>query len=295
MWLELCILTDAVHAEALSDALLERGAISVSIEDAAAGTEREKPQFGEPGSAPFAGWEASRLVALFGAEVPLQDIVVASAAAAGLASTPAYSVAEIAEQDWIRISRDQFQPIRISDALWIVPSWCAPPDPDAINLIVDPGLAFGTGSHATTRLCLQWLSETVRGGESVLDYGCGSGILAIAAARFGAEDVVGVDIDSQALDAAADNAARNAVAVRLLPVSAKIEKRFDVVVANILTNPLCALAPLLVAHLSATGRMALSGILETQVDQVVRAYRPFLSLQVRAMQEGWVLLEGSRA
>ena len=295
MWLELSLLADAAHAEALSDALLKAGALSVSIEDAAAGTEREQAQFGEPGSAPFAAWEASRLVALFDADAPIPDLVIASAAAAGLAQPPAYSVSEVAEQDWVRLAREQFQPIRISDRLWIVPSWHDLPDPAAINIIVDPGLAFGTGSHPTTRLCLEWLGEAVRGGASVLDYGCGSGILAIAAAKLGAGEVVGLDIDGQALEAAGANAARNDVAMQLLPASARIEKEFDVVVANILTNPLCALAPLLSGRLNAGGRLALCGILETQVEQVTRAFAPFVPLQVSAALDGWVLLEGRRA
>jgi ribosomal protein L11 methyltransferase len=185
MWLSVAIATDAGHAEALSDALLALGALSVGVEDADAGTERETPQFGEPGSTPGPLWAHSRVIALFDKDADIPLIAAAAAGEAGLSATPPYDVAEVAEQDWVRLTQSQFQPIRVNARLWIVPSWHEAPDPDAVNLVLDPGLAFGTGSHPTTRLCLEWLCAHLPPGASVLDYGCGSGILAIAAAKLG--------------------------------------------------------------------------------------------------------------
>ncbi len=294
MWLSLALATDAAHAEALSDALLALGALSVGVEDADAGTERETPQFGEPGGAPAPLWAHSRVVALFAPDADLPAIAAASAAAAGLTDTPPFEVTAVAEQDWVRLTQSQFEPIRINDRLWIVPSWHAAPDPAAINLELDPGLAFGTGSHPTTHLCLDWLCGHMHAGASVLDYGCGSGILAIAAAKLGAGHVAGVDIDENALVSAADNAKRNGVTIQLLHSNQPLDASFDIVVANILTNPLCVLAPLLAARTRAGGRIALSGILAPQADQVAAVYRPFFELDVRAEREGWVLLEGMR-
>jgi ribosomal protein L11 methyltransferase len=207
---------------------------------------------------------------------------------------PPIDLEEIPEQDWVRLTQAQFEPIRINERLWIVPSWHTPPDPSAINLELDPGLAFGTGSHPTTRLCLEWLCANTPAGGSLLDYGCGSGILAIAAAKLGAAEVVGVDIDPKALEAAADNAARNQVALRLQHTAQALPQQFDVVVANILTNPLCVLAPALCAHLGSGARIALSGVLAPQAEQVIAAYAPWVQLAVGGSQEGWVRLEGRR-
>ena len=195
----------------------------------------------------------------------------------------------------MRLTQSQFDPIRINDRLWIVPSWHTAPDPTAINLELDPGLAFGTGSHPTTRLCLEWLCDKVGHGNTVLDYGCGSGILALAAARLGAGDVLGVDIDDRALEAAADNAARNGVALRLAHSNAPLTEPFDIVVANILTNPLCLMAPLLAARVRPGGRLALSGVLQAQAEQVIGAYAPHIALTVGAALDGWIRLEGEKA
>lgn len=292
MWVSVAIETSAVQAEALSDALLAAGAISASVEDAQAGTELETPQFGEPGSPTTPIWEVSRVVALFEPAADLQVRIAAAIGEVGLAADTALAFEEVAEQDWVRLTQSQFDPIRISDRLWIVPSWHAAPDPQAINLELDPGLAFGTGSHPTTRLCLEWLEANITTGVSVLDYGCGSGILAIAAKKLGAGETAGIDIDPAALTAAADNAARNAVSLRLAHSGEALDERFDRVVANILTNPLMLLAPLLTSRLKAGGRIALSGVLETQADQVIAAYAPFLPLHVGATHEGWARLEG---
>lgn len=292
MWLQAALVTDAAHAEALSDALMAAGAISASVEDAQAGTELETPQFGEPGSPTTPIWELSRVVALFEPAADLRERIVAAVRDARIAELPEISFEEVAEQDWVRLTQSQFDPIRISDRLWIVPSWHVAPDPTAINLELDPGLAFGTGSHPTTRLCLEWLEAHIEPGCSVLDYGCGSGILGIAALKLDAGDVLGVDIDPAALTAAADNAARNRVSMRLAPSSAPLDETFDRVVANILTNPLMLLAPLLASRLKPGGRLALSGVLESQAPQVIAAYTPYLSLSVGATHEGWVRLEG---
>src|SRR5690554_4201297 len=201
MWISVTVQAEAERAEALSDALMEAGALSVGIEDADAGTEAEKPQFGEPGHHPTRLWDHSRVVALFDAEANLAVALAQAASAAGFAAVPPFTVTEVAEQNWVQLTQSQFEPIHITDRLWIVPSWHEAPDPNAINIELDPGMAFGTGSHPTTRLCLQWLCDAVRPGDRVLDYGCGSGILGIAAARLGAGDVLGVDIDEKAVEA----------------------------------------------------------------------------------------------
>ncbi len=294
MWVSVALETDAAHAEALSDALMAAGAISASVEDALAGTELETPQFGEPGSPTTPLWEKSRVVALFEPAADLRERIAAALHEARLAVPADIAFAEVAEQDWVRLTQSQFDPIRISDRLWIVPSWHVAPDPTAINLELDPGLAFGTGSHPTTKLCLEWLEANVSPGVSVLDYGCGSGILGIAALKLGAGEVLGVDIDPAALTAAADNAARNGASMRLAPSSAPLVETFDRVVANILTNPLMLLAPLLTARLKPGGRLALSGVLESQAGQVIAAYAPHIALGVGAVHEGWVRLEGLR-
>lgn len=292
MWVNVTLDTDADHAEALSEALIAAGALSVSVEDALAGTDEETPQFGEPGSPTTPLWSESRVVALFEPAENLIGRIAAAAQAAGIDDLPEIALDEVAEQDWVRLTQSQFDPIRINERLWIVPSWHTAPDPAAINLVLDPGLAFGTGSHPTTFLCLQWLSETVRGNETVLDYGCGSGILAIAAAKLGAGSVLGVDIDDNALIAARDNASTNQVALQLRHSRGALDEQFDIVVANILTNPLCVLAPLLAHRVAPGGRLALSGVLETQAQQVIDAYAPFIALRIGATHEGWVRLEG---
>ena len=181
-WKNVSFLTDVSHAEPLCDALLEAGALSASIEDADAGTPDEQPQFGEPGSVNSPGWQRSRIVALLEPDADVAALLATARAAIGLTEVPAFTVEEVAEQNWVQLTQSQFDPIRVSERLWIVPSWHESPDPAAINLILDPGMAFGTGSHPTTRLCLEWLERNVSAGCTVLDYGCGSGILAIAAA-----------------------------------------------------------------------------------------------------------------
>jgi len=294
-WLSITIETDCGHAEALADALLDAGALSASIEDADAGTANETPQFGEPGSLTTPGWERSRVIALVDSDVDVDELVTACAPIAGLPDIPAYTQDVVAEQNWVQLTQSQFDPIRVSGRLWIVPTWHQAPDPDAINLVLDPGMAFGTGSHPTTRLCLEWLERTVTPGVSMLDYGCGSGILAIAAAKLGASEVLGVDIDLQAVSAARSNAEANAVSARFDDSAKAIKGQFSIVVANILSNPLKALAPAICGHVRPGGQLALSGILAEQTDDLIASYAPYLALRVADTRDGWVCLAGIKA
>jgi len=293
-WQSVSFLTDASHAEPLCDALLEAGALSASIEDADAGTPDEQPQFGEPGSVNSPGWTHSRVVTLLEPDADAAALLGAAAAAIGLSETPVFTVDQVAEQNWVQLTQSQFDPIRVSERLWIVPSWHESPDPSAVNLILDPGMAFGTGSHPTTRLCLEWLERNVSEGCTVLDYGCGSGILAIAAARLGAGRVAGVDIDPLAVDAARANAERNGVSALFADSAEPVAGEYDVVVANILSNPLRVLAPAICAHVRSGGRLALSGILREQAEEIIGIYAQWLPLQVADVREDWVCLAGSK-
>ncbi|HWZ70664.1 MAG TPA: 50S ribosomal protein L11 methyltransferase [Casimicrobiaceae bacterium] len=286
---------NAADAERWADALLDAGALAVDTADPHAGTDREIARYGEPNVTPSAVdlWPVCRLSALFAQDADVGNALARVSVALG-ATVPAHAIAAIADDDWVRQTQQQFQPICVAPNLWIVPSWCEPVDAKAINLRLDPGLAFGTGSHPTTRMCLRWLALHVSGGETVLDYGCGSGILAIAAAKLGARAVDGIDVDTQAITASRDNAKRNDVAARFdLPEAFKAT-RYDVVVANILANPLQLLAPLLASHVRAGGHVVLSGILEPQAAAVAAAYERWFTIDVWNIEEGWVALAGSR-
>ncbi|MBS1187285.1 MAG: ribosomal protein methyltransferase [Burkholderiaceae bacterium] len=296
-WNEIVIEVERDYAEALSDAFMDAGAVSVSVEDADEGTAAEKPIFGEPGMVvEAAAWERSRLVALIPAEVAPKTVMAEVAAACGLEALPDYIVREVAEQDWVRLTQSQFEPIHIGQNIWVVPSWHDAPDPNGLILELDPGLAFGTGSHPTTRLCMEWLEAHAPAGKTVLDYGCGSGILALVASKLGAFEVTGVDIDPQAILAARENAARNHCQVAFhLPdeFAAQAEGRtFDVVVANILSSPLKLLAPMLASRVAPGGSLILSGILERQADEVAEAYAHWIGMKVWKAQDGWVALYG---
>ena len=293
-WQSLKIEAPQDSADALSDALLELGALSVGLEDAHAGTADEQAIFGEPGEPPAGVWQNSVVSALFAPDADIAAIVAEAARTAQLQQTPAYLVEALAEQDWVRLTQSQFDPIQISPRLWVVPTWHSAPDPAAINIVLDPGLAFGTGSHPTTRLCLQWLDRNIKGGELVLDYGCGSGILAVAAAKLGAGRVIGVDIDPQAIPASTANARQNAVAAEFYLPDAAPAVEADVVVANILTNPLRVLAPLLAAATRAGGHLVVSGILLEQSTAIVEAYRPWFDLEEFGREDGWVCLTGAK-
>lgn len=293
-WQSLRIRVDSKTAEPLSDALMELGALSVALEDADAGTRDETPLFGEPDHPTAELWPHSIAVVLLEADSDAATMLAAAADAAGVAVPTQYTLETVAEQDWVRLTQSQFDPIPISPRLWIVPTWHTAPDAAAINLKLDPGLAFGTGSHPTTRLCLRWLDEHIRGGETLLDYGCGSGILAIAAVKLGATQVDGVDIDAQAVTASNDNAVLNAVHARFCLPAELAAGSYDVVVANILTNPLKGMAPLLAGRTRTGGRLVLSGILAEQADDVMAVYREWFNFDAPQIDEGWVRLAGTR-
>jgi len=284
---------EASDADAWSDALLAAGALSVDAADPRAGTADETAIFDERADRLPQWWPVSRLTALVAADGNVETIVGAAAALAGRAA-PVFETFAVAERDWVRATQAQFAPIRIDDALWIVPTWCTPPRPGAINVTLDPGLAFGTGTHPTTRLALAWLHTRVTRGVSVLDYGCGSGILAIAAAKLGAGRVLGTDIDPQAIKASTDNARVNAVTATFRSADRLPMETFDIVVSNILANPLRLLAPALAARTAEEGRIALTGILAAQADDVRAAYARWFDIRVWQDADDWVLLEGTR-
>ena len=283
----------ASSAERWADALLAAGALSVDIADARADTPTESPRYGEPGETALAPWPVSRLCALFDATVDA-EAALASAAAWLDEPPPAHGLAAIADADWVRKTQAQFGPLRVTDRLWIVPSWREPVDAGAVNVRLDPGLAFGTGSHATTLLCLRWLAQNVAQHASVLDYGCGSGILAITAAKLGAGKVAGVDVDPQAIAASRANAVANGVSVKFGLPDELPAQAFDVVVANILANPLELLAPLLAQRVRTGGHLVLSGILEAQAGRIAAVYARWFNIAPWGSGEGWVALAGAR-
>lgn len=286
-------------AEALSDALMDAGALSVAIEDAHAGTDSEEEIFGEPDMPQQKLWQQSVLVALFDANSDAEQMISSSVQALNM---PIGEVGEVileqvAEQDWVRLTQSQFDPIQISERLWITPTWHETPDESAINLRLDPGLAFGTGSHPTTHLCLQWLDKNIHENQSVsvLDYGCGSGILAIAALKLGASQAVGVDIDPQAIQASQDNAEQNQVdAIFYLPNELPEQQTFDVVVANILANPLRLLGEMLASRTKVGGRIVLSGILAEQIDEMSELYSQWFDLVPTITLDGWACISGTK-
>lgn len=272
-WIGVSLQLDAAAAEAFSEALLEAGAHSVSLEDL------DAPQ--------------PTLQAVLSHDADPALLVRRAAALLGLATVPRFSACRIADEDWVRKTQAQFTPIEIGERLWVGPSWHQPPG-HRVAVQLDPGLAFGTGTHPTTRLVLAFLEHAVRGGERVLDYGCGSGILAIAAAKLGAASVDAVDVDPQAVETAAANALANGVALRVSLPDALEPTSYDIVVSNILAQPLILLAPLLAARTARRGRLALSGILASQAGEVVAAYAPSFEVRISSVQDGWALLEGLR-
>ena len=280
-WLSITLELDPAQAEMLSEALLEAGAESVSLESTS-----NDPATLEPGA-------RMRVVALTKATAEPAALVAAAAAAAAIAP-PVFTVARVAEEDWVRRSQAQFGPIRIAERLWIVPSWHVPPDPAAIVVRLDPGLAFGTGSHVSTRLVLQNLESAMHTGERVLDYGCGSGILAIVAGKLGAGEITATDIDPQALETTAANANDNGVVLNVVAPESLPPGTFDLVLANILAGPLIELEPLLAARTRSGGRIVLSGILDSQAAEVVAAYARDFDAGIITTAEGWALVGGER-
>lgn len=289
-WLAVILEVEAAAAEQLGDALLQAGALAVDVADATAGTSHERPLFAETGAA--AAWVHNRVTALFAAEGDLSTAVPAALHGAGLRPSMPYRVERVDDRDWVRASQNQFTPIRISPRLWIVPSWHRPPDPRAINIVLDPGLAFGTGTHPSTRLCLRWLEGHVQGEHTVVDFGCGSGILAIAALKLGAARAWGIDIDPQALLAARRNAMQNRVQAQFVDAADASAEPAQLVVANILANPLIVLAPLLAKLTVSGGRIALSGILAEQAEEVRAAYLNWFAMDDTEHEDGWTMLSG---
>lgn len=295
-WLSLKIEAKDNTADAISDALMELGALSAIIEDANAETPDEQAIFGEPGDPPPGIWQQNIVSALFSDDVVVTEIMQALSQVTNLHELN-YSTELIAEQDWVRVTQSQFDPIRIREDLWIVPSWHSAPNPAALNIKLDPGLAFGTGSHPTTHLCLAWLANNVKPGNFVLDYGCGSGILAVAAKKLGAGKVVGVDIDSQAIQASHYNAEQNMVEADFYMANNPANSPnlpADIVVANILSSALSVLAPLLAAACRRDGKIALSGILREQTEQLTHIYSAWFQMDSPIFMDNWVLLTGTR-
>ncbi|MBW4046788.1 MAG: 50S ribosomal protein L11 methyltransferase [Proteobacteria bacterium] len=292
---EVTIPADDDLAESLSDALLEQHALSVGVEDREAGTADEQALFGEPGMpAPRSAWQHNLVRALFDTEAQADAALLTLLSVGLLRDLSGVHQSDVPEQDWVRLTQSQFVPVCIEDRLWIAPSWHAAPADAPLVIQLDPGLAFGTGTHPTTQLCLRWLVKHAPLDDlTVLDYGCGSGILAIAAARLGAQATTAVDIDPVAVDATLANAQANAVQLaRCCHVDALPAERFDLVLANILAAPLRLLAPMLAGCAKPGGRLVLSGILSRQASELIAVYAPFAHLQIYGEQDGWVCLAG---
>lgn len=286
---ELRLMCPEDRVEGVSDALDALDALSVSVEDADAQTDAEQALFGEPGMPPpKGGWQRSRVTALFASENSARDAAKLLQAQDFFADCQVIDVLVVPEQDWVRLTQSQFAPVEVTPEFWIVPTWHEPPAAARQIIRLDPGLAFGTGTHPTTRMCLRWVA-THSAQDRVLDYGCGSGILAIGAAKFGAQDVVAVDIDDAAVQATELNATANDVRL-LAGLPDKAQGRYDLVLANILATPLKVLAPLLCAHVAPGGHLVLAGILAQQVDELKEAYAPYCRLSVSDTEDGWILM-----
>lgn len=292
-WVSLKIEAQDNTADLISDTLMELGALSAIIEDANAETIDEQPIFGEPGDPPPGIWQQNLVSALFDEGIDVADVMTELQQQTKLPALN-YTTEVIEEQDWVRATQSQFDPIKITDNLWIVPTWHSSPNPDAINIILDPGLAFGTGSHPTTHLCLAWQTQVVKAGATVLDYGCGSGILAIAAKKIGAGKVVGVDIDTQAIQSSLYNAEQNNVTAEFYTASQYQSEEFDIVVANILSSALSVLAPALAKSCKPGGKIALSGILREQESAVSAIYAEWFDMEAPQYMDSWVLLTGTK-
>ncbi|MFZ2910115.1 MAG: 50S ribosomal protein L11 methyltransferase [Candidatus Desulfobacillus denitrificans] len=293
---ELMLLAPQALVEPVSDALCdELEALSVSVEDADAGTGAEQALFGEPGMpAPEPGWGRSTLRALFATEALADAAVTVLLAQDWTAGLQLRTIQPVPDQDWVRLTQSQFDPVPITPQFWVVPSWHQPA-PGATQVIrLDPGLAFGTGTHPTTRMCLRWIAAHAAAWPRVLDYGCGSGILAIGAALHGAQAIDAVDIDPAAVKATLANAAANGVAL-CAGAPPLAEGTYALVLANILASPLELLAPLLCAHVEIGGVLVLAGILDRQAEALRATYAPWLNLSVSDAAEGWVLMTGRRA
>lgn len=287
---ELTLLCPEERVDILSDALDALDALSVSVEDADAQTPAEQALFGEPGMPPpKEGWQRSRMVALFAQESAAREAVQLLSAQDFFAGCAMVGIQAVADQDWVRLTQSQFAPVDITPDFWIVPTWHEPPTQAKTIIRLDPGLAFGTGTHPTTRMCLRWIAQHGVSGQRVLDYGCGSGILAIGAAKFGAQTIDAVDIDEAAVTSTVLNAEANGVRLSAgLPD--KASGQYQTVLANILATPLKVLAPLLCSYVSAGGALVLAGILERQAEELKTAYAPWIQLAVTDSEDGWILM-----
>jgi ribosomal protein L11 methyltransferase len=290
---ELILLAPVHEVEMLSEALEALDALSVSVEDADAQTPAEQALFGEPGMPPpKAGWERSRMVSLFATEALARDAASVLAAQVFFAGCQLVAISPVPVQDWVRLTQSQFTPVEITPEFWIVPTWHEPPAQARQVIRLDPGLAFGTGTHPTTGMCLRWIAGQGDAGQPlgrVLDYGCGSGILAIGAAKFGAVEIDAVDIDEAAVESTRANAEANHVKLHAgLPD--KAVGAYQTVLANILATPLKVLAPLLCSHVEKGGNLVLAGILERQADELKAAYLPYCQLRVHDQEDGWILM-----
>jgi ribosomal protein L11 methyltransferase len=292
---ELNLLCPEARVDVLSEALEALDALSVSVEDADAETEHEQALFGEPGMPPPKdGWQRSKMVALFAKEDAAREAAVLLAAQDFFESCQVLSISAVPDQDWVRLTQSQFAPVEITPEFWIVPTWHEPPAQAREVIRLDPGLAFGTGTHPTTRMCLRWIATHEVKGQRVLDYGCGSGILAIGAAKFGASQIDAVDIDEAAVTSTELNAQANDVRLNAgLPELA--QGTYNTVLANILATPLKVLAPLLCSHVQAGGHLVLAGILERQEEELIQAYAPHLALKVSDREDGWILMTAHRS
>ncbi len=293
MMFELVLLAPADGVETISDAMDALDALSVSVEDADAETPAERALFGEPGMPPPKdGWDRSRIVSLFATEALAREAGDLLQAQDFFAGCTLVAIQAVPEQDWVRLTQSQFAPVEITPEFWIVPTWHEPPAQARQLIRLDPGLAFGTGTHPTTRMCLRWIAGQGADGKSlgrVLDYGCGSGILAIGAAKFSAGDIDAVDIDEAAVQSTFANAEANHVRLNAgLPE--KAVGKYQTVLANILATPLKVLAPLLCSHVEKGGHLVLAGILERQADELKAAYAPWAALQVSDAEDGWILM-----
>jgi len=297
---ELVLQVDEALVEPLTEALIdELNAQSASVEDADAEGLQEQPLFGEPGQpAPRAAWQHSRVVALFAREDAAQAAAALLLARHGDGGLQLEALRPVAEQDWVRLTQSQFEPVAITESFWIVPTWHTVPAAAVRAIRLDPGLAFGTGTHPTTRMCLRWIARQApalaRQWTRVLDYGCGSGVLAIAAALHGAQGIDAVDIDPSAVDAARANASANGVTLRCAAPELA-DGAYALVLANILATPLRVLAPLLCDRVAPGGHLVLAGILDRQADELRRAYAPWLTLAITDREDGWVLMTAQRA
>jgi ribosomal protein L11 methyltransferase len=290
-WTNLIVQTNKQEVDSLSDFLIALGAISTSIEDSNLNQINEELIFGEPNNRLQQFWENNSVQALFEKKIDIEIIKAALIAKFDISSF-SIEAFDIQDQDWVKLTQSQFSPINIHDKLWIIPTWHEIQNNKAINLILDPGLAFGTGAHPTTHLCLLWLLKNVKKNVTVLDYGCGSGILSIAAKKIGAKKVFGVDIDDQAIKSSHNNAETNNVEIFCCNSEIKMNYKTDLVVANILSSALSVLAPILAEHCNAKGKIALSGVLQSQEKDLKKIYNQWFDFQPSHYKDGWVLISG---